>query len=328
LRVVQVAEFGGPEVLRLVEMPKPAPGPEEVLVEVRAAAVNRVDVLLRSGRYHTPPTLPFVPGREASGVVIDVGADVDAVRSGDRLVAFAGRPGAYAEFMAVPARNVFPMPDGLEWPSATSLPIAWLTAWYCLRHVARVQAGETVLVHAAASGVGDAAVQIAKHLGARVIASAGSDEKVAWAEANGADWGVNYDGQDVVAEVARVTENAGANVVIDAVGGPVFSQSIKAVGRSGRVVALANVSLEDSVVNTRDFYPKNATIYGFQLASLMAEGYDPHRDLEELMNLVVSGTLTVHINRVFPLEEAPEAHVHLEERRNRGKVVLVTRPFE
>lgn len=323
MRVVQIAEFGGPEVLQGVEVAPPEVGPDEVLVEIRAAAVNRVDVLMRSGRYHTPPTLPFVPGREASGVVIDVGAEVDGARSGDRIVAFAGRPGAYAELMAVPARDVFAMPEGLEWAPAASLPIAWLTAWHCLRHVADVQKGEIVLVHAAASGVGDAAVQIAKQLGALVIASAGSDEKVAWAEANGADWGVNYERQDVVAEVARVTESAGVDVVIDAVGGPVFSQSLKAVGRGGRVVALANVSLEDSVVNTRDFYPKNATIYGFQIANLMQEGHDPRLDLEELMGLVAAGTLNVHVDRVFPLEDAPAAHKYVEERRNRGKVVLV-----
>jgi NADPH2:quinone reductase len=127
---------------------------------------------------------------------------------------------------------------------------------------------------------------------------------------------------DVAAETARITDNKGVDVVLDAVGGRVFALSLKAVGRHGRVVTLANVNLEDSVVNTRDFYPKNATIYGFQIANLIQEGYDPHKDLDELMRLVVSGTLQVHVDRVFPLERAPEAHAYLEERRNRGKVVL------
>jgi NADPH:quinone reductase len=326
MKAVQVDQFGGPEVLALVDVPRPEPGPDEVVLEVRAAAVNRVDILQRSGRYHTPPPLPFVPGREASGLVEAVGADVKDFHPGDRVVALVGRPGGYAQFMAASARRAFSVPEKVDWPAAASLPIAWLTAWYCLRRVARVQPGETVLVHAAASGVGDAAVQMAKHIGAQVIATAGSDEKVAWAGANGADWGVNYERQDVVAEVARITEDKGVQVVIDAVGGPAFSLSLKAVGRGGRVVALANVSLEDSVVNTRDFYPKNATIYGLQIANLMEEGYDPRPDLEELMGLVASGTLRVHVDRVFPLEEAPAAHAYLEERRNRGKVVLVPRP--
>ena len=323
VKAVQVDRFGGPEALRMVEVPRPELASDEVLLEVRAAAVNRVDILLRSGRYHTPPTLPFVPGREASGVVREVGSGVDDFRPGDPVVALAGRPGGYAEFMAAPARRAFRMPEGLDWASAASLPIAWLTAWYCLGRVARVQKGETVLVHAAASGVGDAAVQIAKYLGARVVATAGSDEKVAWARSNGADWGINYERQDVVSEIARITEDRGVPVVIDAVGGPVFAVSLKAVGRGGRVVALANVSLEDSVVNTRDFYPKNATIYGFQIANLMEEGYDPRQDMEDLMGLVASGTLRVHVDHVFPLGAAGEAHAYVEDRRNRGKVVLL-----
>jgi NADPH2:quinone reductase len=323
MKAMQVERFGGPEVLRIVDLPEPKPEPDEVVLEVRAAAVNRVDILLRSGRYHTPPALPFVPGREASGVIKSIGPDVQGLRPGEHAVAFAGRQGAYAELMPVSAARAFRMPAELDWAAAASLPIAWLTAWVCLRHVAAVQPDETVLVHAAASGVGDAGVQIARHLGARVIATAGSGEKLDWAKANGADWGVNYRDQDVAAEVARITERRGVDVVLDAVGGKAFPLSLKAVGSRGRVVALANVTLEDSVVNTIDFYPKNATIYGFQIANLMQEGYDPRPDLEELMGLVASGELEVHVDRVFPLEAAGEAQSYLEQRRNRGKVVLV-----
>jgi NADPH2:quinone reductase len=322
MRAVQVDRFGGPDVMRLVDLPLPEPGSDEALIEVRAAGVNRIDVLLRSGRHHTPPTLPFVPGREASGIVKKVGPDVGAIRPDTAVVALVGRPGAYAEFMAVPAGKVVPMPEGLDWASAASLPTAWLTAWYCLRHLARLKEGEILLVHAAASGVGDAAVQIAKHLGARVIATAGSDEKVAWALANGADWGLNYERQDLLAETSRLTDGRGVQVVLDAVGGRMFPLSLKAIGSRGRVVALANVALEDSVINTRDFYPKNATVYGFQMSRLLEEGYDPRQDLEALMELHASGILRVNVDRVFPLAAAPEAHAYLEERRNRGKVVL------
>ncbi len=322
MRAVQVDRFGGPDVMQLVDFPLPEPGPDEVMIEVRAAGVNRIDLLLRSGRHHTPPNLPFVPGREASGIVKKLGPEVSGIRADTAVAALVGRPGAYAEFMSVPARKVVPMPEGLDWASAASLPTAWLTAWYGLHHLARVKEGEIVLVHAAASGVGDAAVQIAKHLGARVIATAGSDEKVAWALANGADWGLNYEREDVLAETSRVTEGRGVQVVLDAVGGRMFALSLKAVGSRGRVVALANVSLEDSVINTRDFYPKNATVYGFQMSRLLEEGYDPRPDLAALMGLLASGILRVHVDRVFPLAAAPEAHAYLEERRNRGKVVL------
>jgi NADPH2:quinone reductase len=309
--------------MSVVDVPLPEVGAEEVLVEVRAAAVNRVDVLMRSGRYHTPPALPFVPGREASGVAHRVGGDVRGVREGDPVIALAGRPGAYAEFMSVSSRGTFRIPEGMDWAAAASLPTAWLSAWYCLRHLARVDPGETVLVHAAASGVGDAAVQIAKHAGARVIATAGSQEKVAWAQDNGADWGIDYGRQNVLAETSRITEGRGVDVVLDAIGGQVFATSLKAVGSGGRVVALANVTLEDSLINTRDFYPKNVTIYGFQITALMQGGYDPRPDLAELVDLVAGGTLRVHVDRVFPFERAGEAHDYIEARRNRGKVVLV-----
>jgi len=229
----------------------------------------------------------------------------------------------YAEYIAAPANCVIRIPAGVDWAAAASLPTAWLSAWYCMRHLARLQAGETILIHAAASGVGDAAVQIAKHLGARVIATAGSDEKVAWARANGADWGINYERQDVVAETKTITEDKGVEVVLDAVGGRAFSASLKAIGYTGRVVALANVTLEDSVISTRDFYPKNVTIYGFQISNLMKRGgYDPRPDLEELMRRVAAGRLQVHVDRVFSLAEAGEAHRYLEQRRNRGKVIL------
>ena len=323
MRAVRIQRFGGPEVLEVAEIEPPQPEDDEVLVELRAAGVNRADILLRSGSYHDAPPFPIVPGREGSGVVLGVGPGAAGLRPGDRVVGVVGSPGFYAEQIVVPAVRTVPIPDDLGWAEAASLPTAWLTAWYCVRRLGRVRPGETVLVQAAASGVGDAAVQIAKHAGARVIAAAGSDEKVGWALEHGADEGVNYERHDVVAEALRITGDRGVDVVIDAVGGRVFPSSLKATGHGARVVALANVTLEDSTVNTRDFYPKNVTIYGFQIANLMERGYDPRPDLEELIPLVADGTFRVHIDKTFPLAEAEAAHRYLEERRNRGKVVLV-----
>jgi NADPH:quinone reductase len=322
MRVVWFGRFGGPEVMEVAEVPDPVPEEGEVLVDLRAASVNRADILLRSGSYHAAPPFPIVTGREGAGVVREVGPGVEGLAPGRRVVAFGGRPGFYAQAVAAPASKVLPLPEGVGWEEAAALPTAWVTAWYCLRRLARVREGETVLVFAAASGVGDAAVQIAKDTGARVIGTAGSPEKVAWAVENGADVGVDHEREDVVAAVTEATEGRGADVVIDAVGGRAFTTALKAVGHLGRVVALANVTLEDSVVNTRDFYPKNATIHGFQISNLMDRTYDPRPDLAELLGLVAEGRFHVHVDRVFPLEEAAGAHRYLEERRNRGKVLL------
>lgn len=327
MRAALVREFGGPDVLQEEEVPRPEPGEGEVLIELEAAGVNRADALTRSGGYHAAGQPPLVPGLEGSGVVREVGASVTGLDVGDRVFAFGGRPGFYAEYAAVPEGRVVGVPDGLDADSAAALPVAPLTAFYCLRRLARVEPGETVLVWAAASGVGDVAVQLAKAAGATVIATAGSDEKVAWALENGADHGINHSGESVVDRVAELTGGAGAAVVLDTVGGARFGESLKAAGHGGRVVSLANVALEGSAIDTRDFYPKNVTIYGFQVTNLMQRlGYDPRGDLAELANAVVGGDLKVHVDRTFPLSEAAEAHRHLEGRLNRGKVVL--RPKE
>lgn len=326
MKAVRIEEFGGPEVLRTAEIPTPEPGEDEVLIELRASGVNRADVLTRGGGYHAAGRPPIVPGFEGSGTVREVGAAVTEVSVGDRVLAFGGRPGFYAECVAVPRTNVVRMPDGLGWDAAAALPVAPLSAWYCLTRLARLTSGETVLVRAAASGVGDAAVQISKHLGAEVIATAGSDEKVAWALENGADEGINHSRQDVLERTREIVGERGVEVVLDTVGGRVFGESLELAGHGGRVVALANVALEESRIDTRDFYPKNVTVYGFQITNLMQRlGYDARGDLGRLADLAVAGKLEVHVDRVFPLEEAADAHRHVEARRNMGKVMIHTR---
>ena len=323
MRAALVGEFGGPEVLRPAEVPRPEPGEGEVLIELEASGVNRADVLTRSGGYHAAGQPPMVPGLEGSGVVREVGPSVTEVSPGDRVFAFGGRPGFYAEYAVVPVGRVVRVPEGLEMDAAATLPVAPLTAFYCLRRLARVEPGATVLVWAAASGVGDVAVQLAKAAGATVIATAGSDEKVAWAMENGADHGVNHSDESVVERVTELTGGDGVEVVLDTVGGARFGESLKTAGHGGRVVSLANVALESSTIDTRDFYPKNVAIYGFQVTNLMRRlGYDPREDLAELAGLVVGGELKIHVDRTFGLGEAAEAHRHLEGRLNRGKVVL------
>ena len=264
---------------------------------------------------------------EAAGVVAAVGEGVTGLQVGQRVMALDGvnAPGFYAESAAVPASQVTALPEGVGWGEAATLPVAWLSAWYCLRHLAKVAKEDTVVVKAAASGVGSAAVQIAAETGARVIALAGSAEKAAWAGEFGArdivDTSAHPDEAEVE-EVLRLTDGRGADVVLDTVGGRAFGRSLREVGHGGRVVALANVALEPSTIDTRDFYPKNVAVLGFQLTNLQIHGYDPRPDLRELAERVAAGAYRVPVETVVPLEEARTAHELLERRDNRGKIVL------
>jgi len=238
----------------------------------------------------------------------------------------ANAPGFYAELAAVPAERVTVLPAGVDVTAAAALPIAWLTAWYCLRRLARLERGETVVIQAAASGVGSAAVQIAATAGARVIALAGSADKVSWAASLGAHETVDtsaFPGDAVTDEVRRLTDGRGAHVVLDTVGGATFARSLHEAAFAGRVVALANVALEPSIIDTRDFYPKNLTIHGFQIGSLTENGYDPRPDLHTLATEVAAGTYHVPVEATYPLTEAADSHTRLESRANRGKIVLL-----
>jgi len=327
VRAVVVEEFGPPEVLRIRDVDEPALGRGDVLIAIEAAGVNRADALARAGKYHRAGQPPLILGLEAAGTVLAVGEDVGGIRAGDRVVARGATndPGFYAERAVVPAAAVVPVPDGVGLLAAACLPTAWVSAWYCLRRLAEIRPGETVVIHAAASGVGSAAVQIAAATGATAIATAGSAEKVAWARSLGASAGLDTSSLDraqVLGGIAALTGGLGADVVLDTVGGDTFSDSLRAAGYAGRVVALANVALAPSVIDTRDFYPKNVRILGFQITALMEHGYDPRADLVELLDGLAAGQLRVPISATFGLADAAEAHRLLESRAVFGKVVL------
>jgi NADPH:quinone reductase len=321
---VEVSEFGSADLLGLREVADPMPGPGEVLIAVEAAGVNRADVLFRSGGYHRGPALPAVPGLEGAGRVTALGAGVHDVAVGDRVLAWGatGEPGFYAEQAVVPVERVLPVPDAVPLTAAAALPVAWLTAWYCLHRLGAVTAGDTVLIHAGASGVGSAAVQIAKDAGATVIATAGAADKQAWVRALGADAVLDHRNADIPAEVARLTDGRGANTVLDLVGGPTFAGSLRAVGRAGTVISLANVALAPSTIDTRDFYPRNVHIHGFQITDLMQHGYDPRPELRELLDALHTSRFAVPIDSTFELADAAGAHRRLESRAACGKVVL------
>jgi NADPH2:quinone reductase len=233
-----------------------------------------------------------------------------------------GEPGFYAERVVLPADHVLRVPAGVDSASAAALPTAWLSAWYCLHELGGIQAGEAALVTAGASGVGSAAVQIAKDAGATVIATASSPEKRAWVHELGADAVLDHRPEHLARELADLTQGRGADVVLDIVGGATFGACLRTAARAGRVVALANVALEPSTIDTRDFYPRNLHIHGFQITDLMEHGWDPRPDLSALLRAVAEKRFTVNIDSTFPLSAAPDAHRRLSSRAVMGKVIL------
>jgi NADPH:quinone reductase len=322
MHAVQITELGPPENLVLGDVPEPSPGPGQVRIRLSASSVNRADVLLRSGRYHSPPALPTVPGTEGAGVVDLLGPGVSGFSVGDRVVAW-GSAGFYAEAAVADESRTVSVPDEVELQTAAALPVAWLTARYCLNELARVSAGDTVLVHAAGSGVGTAAVQTAAAAGAIVIGVAGGGEKAGLVQELGATHYIDRHAGDVNDEVGRLTAGRGVDVVLDLVGGRTFAQSLRIAAPGGRVVAAANVAQQPSTVDTRDFYPKNVSISGFQFTNRQSLGWDPRPDLSLLLAQLAEGRYVVPVDSRFELGDAAAAHHRLESGGTLGKVVLV-----
>lgn len=324
VRAIQITQFGPADSLGSSQIEDPTVGPGELLVSLSAASVNRADLLYRSGKYHSGPPLPAVLGGEGAGTVVGVGDSVDDFKVGDRVVVWgsSGAPGCYAELAAVSATKALAVPDEVDLIDAAATPIAWLSAWYCLRHLIALREGEVVLINAAASGVGSAAVQIAKDAGATVIAVVGDANKAAWISALGADHVLDRIRDDVPTGIHQITSGAGTNAALDIVGGDAFPTCVRAVGHGGRIAAMANVALAPSVLDTRDFYPKNAAIFGFQINDLMRHGWDPRPDLRVILAGIADKRFRVPIDATFPLAKAAAAHRRLESGVALGKVVL------
>ncbi len=298
LKAVLLSELGGPERLELADVPEPSGAS---VVRVRAAGVNFMDVLIRRGDYPQPPDLPAVLGGEVAGEL-----------DGRRVMALP-RTGGYAE--AVPAEWVVPLPDGASFAEGASFLMTFLTAWIPMRRQARISAGSTVLVHAGAGGVGSAAIQLARHLGARVVATAGSEEKRAFTLEHGAEAAYSY---EEFADAVR------ADVVVDPVGGEVFAASLKALTPLGTLIAIGYAGGMWADVNPALVVGRNVSVAGFYLGRLMQLAPDVVREAaEELVGLWDQGAIRPLVGAEFPLAEASAAHALIEERRHVGKVVLV-----
>jgi len=331
MKAIVIQQFGDPSVLNLEEVPQPTLAAGEIAIKVRALTVNQtLDVALRAGKYARRPPLPHVPGSDAAGEVAAVAPDVKTLKVGDRVVCHPiigfhpnGRPnllgvdtwGTYAELVKVPASTVQIVPDALDFITAAVVGRHGPLALTQLRERAKVKPGEWILVMGAAGGLGSALVQAAKHLGARVIAAAGSDERVAAALELGADEGVNYRRQDLTTEARRITNGAGVNVVLDNIGDPAtFPKALASLAFQGRLVTAGGHGGGNVPLDVKYLYLNLITIFGNPI--------DTPDNFKLALELAAEGKLKVLIDQVLPLKDARRAHEIVEARSGIGKVVL------
>ena len=337
MRQVWIPRLGGPEVLEVREAPDPEPGPGQVRIRVGAAGVNFADTLARIGLYPDAPKLPTVVGYEVAGVVDRVGSGVTGVAVGTRVLALT-RFGGYSSSVVVRADQAVPIPADLSIEKAAAIPVNYLTAWIMLVWLGNVHAGETVLVHAAAGGVGQAALQICTWRGARVIgtASASKHERL---RAAGVAHCIDYTTQDFEAEVARITDGKGVDIVLDAVGGKSFAKSYRSLAPLGRLFAFGASGFAPSgkrnfVAVLRGFFAlptfkpmrlmnQNRGVFGVNMGHLWEHADKLGAMMQEIVGLVGKGVLDPVVDKTFAFDRASEAHAYLQARANFGKVLLI-----
>lgn len=318
MRAIQISEFGGPEVLELVDLDVPEPGEGEVLIRVSRVGVNFADTHQRENAYVRRFGLPLVPGNEVVGTV-----EGGAMERGTRVVAMTGGAGAYAEYATAPLDSTYPLPDGVDDGVALALLIQGLTAWHLHRTCARLQPGESVVVHSAAGGVGSLATQLAKPMGAgRVIATAGSEERRATAVELGADIAVDPDTEDLTQALIDANGGRPLDVVHEAAGGRVFDQSFEALAPFGRLVVYGISSREQNQVRTGKLLRGSRSVIGFWLMHCLERPELLREPLADLFERAARGELHAIVGGTYPLSEVRRAHEDMTGRRTTGKLLL------
>ena len=316
MKAIQVSHTGGPEVLTLVDVPVPTPKPNEALVEIKASGVNFIDVYFREGRYPAP--LPFINGQEAAGIVKEVGSEVSDLKPGDR-VAYTSSVGSYAEFATVPAARLVKIPAELSFEQGAAAMLQGMTAHYLLNGSYKLASGETALIHAAAGGVGLLLVQMAKRIGTRVIATAGTEEKAQLAREAGADECIVYTQADFEAETKRLTDGKGVHVVYDGVGKATFDKDLEILRPRGYLVLFGGSS---GAVPPFDLIKLSQKGSLFITRPTLAHYTATREELElragEVLGMIVKGDLKLRIHKSYPLAEAAQAHRDLESRKTTG----------
>jgi NADPH2:quinone reductase len=323
VKAVVCKEWGLPELLVIKDIPSRDPGPGEVKIRVKAAGVNFPDVLIIQKKYQLQPTLPFTPGTEIAGEVISVGEGVSHLKPGDRVISFCGI-GGYAEEVVAPAKVTSPMPAGISFEIAAGLSLAYGTSWHAVRDRGALQAGETMLVLGAAGGVGLAAIEIGKAIGARVIAAASTDEKLAVCKAHGADEVINYEKEDLREAIKRVNDGKPVNVIYDAVGGKFAEPAIRSLAWRGRYLVVGFASGEIPSIPLNLILLKGSSLVGvFWGEWVQREPGNYLAATKELLAWLKDGKINPLVSRAYSLEEAPKALRDMIERKVTGKVVII-----
>ncbi|MCX2793726.1 NAD(P)H-quinone oxidoreductase [Microbulbifer thermotolerans] len=323
MRFIDLPEYGGPEVLQLSEGEKPRPAVGEVLIKVAAAGVNRPDIVQRKGLYPPPPGASPIPGLEVAGEVVAVGEGAARWHVGDRVCALTNG-GGYADYVTVPAGQCLPVPQGLSPVEAAALPETFFTVWSNVFDRGRLQAGEVFLVHGGSSGIGTTAIQLVSQFGARVFATAGSDEKCRACESLGAERAINYRAEDFVEVVRAATDERGADVILDMVGGDYIARNMKAAAMDGRIVNIAYLQGAKVQVNMLPVMLKRLILTGSTLRPRSAEEKAAIAQAleEKVWPLIEKGKIRPQVYATFPLPEAAEAHRLMESGAHVGKIVL------
>ena len=320
MKAAVIYENGSPDVLRYEDVPDPECPDGCVLIDVEAISIEGGDVLARAGS--PPSSVPHIVGYLAAGTVVAVGAGVQDRAVGDRIVTL-NQAGSHAAKRAVPAMSTWPIPDGLDAATAACVPVAFGTAEECLFTAGHLQAGQTVLIHAGAGGVGMAAIQLAKHAGATVISTASSDEKLERLRELGLDHGINYASENFVQRTRELTDGRGADVILDSVGGQNLIDSIAALAYRGSLISVGLAARAGSNIEARDLWTKNNTLHGVFLGGALLDEYPRvHAMIADLIARVGTGELRVVIDTTFPLADAAAAHAYIESRQAFGRVVM------
>jgi NADPH:quinone reductase-like Zn-dependent oxidoreductase len=337
MRQIWITKYGAPGVLEIQESFLPSPGPGEVSVAVKAAGVNFADIMARKGLYPDAPKPPFVVGYEVAGTVEALGAGVEKSWAGKSVFALT-RFGGYSELVNVPLGQVFEKPKSLSFNEAAALPVNYLTAWQLVMVMGGLRKGETVLIHNAGGGVGLAAVQIAKHIGAFILGTA-SDSKHYFLKAQGVDQCIDYRAEEWERMVLSATQGKGVDLILDPMGGPFWKKNLRLLGAAGRLGAFGVSTLTRSkfgrlaaliqmlphmpVFNVLSLMNRNCGVFGVNLGHLWGETQKVRGWIEAILAGVKEGWIKPRVNKSFPFDEVSQAHRYLEERRNRGKVLLI-----
>jgi NADPH:quinone reductase len=322
MRAVVVNEFGKPEVMKLVDSEIPTISPTQVLIRVEKTSVNYADIKARYGN-KGKGRFPFIPGLDAAGVIVDKGSEVQHLQIGDRVIAFPAN-GSYAEYVAAESILTYGIPDQISFEGAAACPTVSFLSYKILAEIARIEKGETILIHSAAGGVGSTAIQIAKLLGAgKIIGTVGDERKALIAIQAGADHIICYDKEDFAEKVNDLTDGNGVNIVLDSIAGTITQKSFSCLAPYGRLVQFGNSSGKAGTISTSDLHSSCRSVLGFSLGTTRQIRPETLKDTaQQIIRFIVEGKLKFEIAHRFPLEEAISAHKLIESRASTGKILL------